>query len=50
MDVVATIHVAKVQNTGDPIAFFIIRLYQDIEVIEVAMVNAFKKDIWKVYL
>lgn len=43
MDVVATIHVTKVQNSSDPIAFFVIRLYQDIEVIEVTVVNAFKK-------
>ena len=43
MDVVASVHVSKVEDARNPVAVSLIGLHKNIEVIEVTVVNALKK-------
>lgn len=43
MYVVATVHVPKVEDARNPVAVTLIRLHENVEVIEVTMVNALEK-------
>ena len=43
MDVVASVHVSKIEDARNPVAVSLVRLHKNIEVIEVTVVNALEK-------